>query len=318
MSAPYGQQPPPQSGPSRPSRGGLDLTGILALAAAGLGVVIYLCSFAPSALLLRVGPALPLFLGAGLVAAATLLPNGRRMLVPAVVLAALGALQLLVAATSDFPGPPPPLGVGDDTSGIVITVLVLGFLQAGALVAAVLLDAGVVTAPTGGWPSRQRGAPSSASSAPHGQYSQGQYPPGQYPPGQHPPPPGQYQYPPGRYGPGPQEPGGYSPQAPAPTAQQPGPPPGQYVPPGQYGQPGPPPQGQYGQPDPPPQGQYGRQRQPGSQGAYGQYEQQPPDSADQGTTQFRSPDPDQRDESEQQDLRRRYGPPDDRGPSGRS
>lgn len=305
MSAPYGQQPPSPSGPSRPSRVGLDLTRILVLAAAGLGLVIYLCSFVPSALLVRITFGLPLFVGAGLVAAATLLPNGRRMLVPAAVLAALGTLGLLVNVMSDFPGPPPPLGVGEGASGIVITVLVLGFLQTGALVAAVLVDTGVMTPKTGGWPSRQRDVQPPA-------------PQGQYPAGQYPPPPGQYQYPPGRYGPGVQEPVGHSPQAPAPTAQQPGTPPGRYVPTGQYGQPGPSPQGQYGQPGPPPQGQYDRQRQPGSQGAYGQYEQQPPDSGDQGTTQFSLPDPDQRDESDQQDQRRRYGPPEDRGPSGQS
>lgn len=317
MSAPYGQQPPaPPSGPSRPSRGGLDLIGILALAAAGLGLIIYVCSFAPSALLVRITFGLPLFVGAGLVAAATLLPNGRRWLVPAAVLAALGTLGLLVAVTSEFPGPPPPLGVDEGTGGLVIAILVLGFLQTGVLVAAVLLDSGLITPEAaGGWSSRRRGAQPPA-------------PQGQYPAGQHPPPSGQYQYPPGRYGPGPQEPpGDYGPQGSPPTAQygQPAPPPAQYgqAPPpyqAQHGRPGPPSQGQYGPQGPPP-GQYGpppQQRQPGSPGAYGQYEQQPPDSSDQATTHFSPPDPDQQDEPGEQDLRRRYGPPEGGGSSGQS
>lgn len=322
MSAPYGQQPPapPPPGPSRPSHGGLDLGGILALVAAGLGLIIYLCCFAAAAVVVRGSLSLVLFLGAGLIGAATLLPNGSRVLLPAAVLSTVATLTLLVnTVVSPFGMAPPPFAPDGSTPGIVITILVFGFLQTGALVSAVLLEAGLIGPKAGGGPARQ---PSGAAQSPA--------PHGQYPPGQYAPPPGPYQYPPGRYGQyghGPPEPpGGYGQQGPPSTAQYaPGPQQqGQHVPPqvGQYAQPGPPYQAQYGQQGPPQQGQYGapaQQGQQGSPGAYGQYEQQPPDSGQppqggqpdhgEGTARFSPPDPDQRDEPGEQDSRRRYGRP---------
>lgn len=288
MSTPYGQQPPaPPPGPSRPSRSAPDLGGILALAAATLGLIIYICSFAASALVVRGSFSLVLVLGAGLLGAATLLPSVSRVLVPAAVLSALGSLTLISVVGGSVPDAAAPIGPDGSTPGIVITMLVLSILQTGALVAGVLIEAGIIRVNAGA-PARPQssGAPPPAPQPPA--------PQGQYPPGQYAPPPGHYQYPSGQYG-------------------QPGP---SHQP--QYGQPAPPQQGQYGQPAPPQQGQ------PAPPGAYGQYEQRTSPSGQpdhgEGTIHFSPSDLDElddQDEPGQQDLRRRYGPPDG-GSRGRS
>ncbi len=315
MSAPYGQQPPAPPGPSRPSRGSLDLGGILVLVPAGLGLIIYLCSFAAAAVVVRGSLSMVLFLGAGLIGAATLLPNVSKLLVPAAVLSALGTLTLLVnTVASPFPVAPPPFEPDTSTPGIVIAILVLGFLQTAALVAVVLLEAGIIAPNVGARPSRQKSGVAQ-SSAPQGQYPPA--PQGQYPPGQYAPPPAPHQYPPGRYGQyghGPQEPpGGYGQQGPPSTAS--------------HGQPGPQQQGPYGpgpqqqgQPGPPPQqSQYGPPPQQGQPGAYGQYEQQSPRSGqpdDGGDTAYFSPPDLDQDEPGERDQRRRHGPSEGGGSSG--
>ncbi len=201
MSAPYGQPPAaPQPGPSPSRGGGLDLGGILALVALGLGLVIYFCNFSADALGFS-SPLLYFFLVAGFLGAGTLLPRAPAVLVPAAVLAAAGTLGTLNAV------------VLADPPSIVIVILVLGLLQTAALVGAVLVDAGMIKmkpAPAP-FPGQQWGPPSGSFPAQPGQFPPGQYgqgPAGQYGQGQ----PGQ----PGQYGPGQ---------------------PGQSGQPGQYGQP---------------------------------------------------------------------------------
>jgi hypothetical protein len=127
---------------------------MLVLAAAGLGVVIYLLGF----LELQLASSLIgfLLLGGGLLAGAAVLPKVGRVLVPAAVGVLAGTLQLLQVVASG--------GVSTTT----IVALVLALLQSVAVIGAVLLDMGLVKAP----------AP--RPSAPAGYGQQGAY--GQYPP----------------------------------------------------------------------------------------------------------------------------------------
>ncbi len=238
MSASYGQPPAasqPGTGPTRSS--GLDLGGILALVGAALGLIIYFCSFSQVAQVF-VNLLVYLLLGAGLLAAGTLLPSSPNALVPAAVLSAVGSLGVLASVVA--------VPEGLDVAGIVIVVLVLALLQTAALVAAALVGSGVI---------RMRPRPSPFPSQPWGQQygaQPGQFPPGQYSSGQA--PQGQYgQAPQGQYGQPPQGQYGQAPQGGSfnqPTQQHPAPgqygqgagqyPPGQQ-PPGQqpeYGQPG--------------------------------------------------------------------------------
>jgi Family of unknown function (DUF5336) len=169
---------------------------LLVLATAGLGVVIYVLGFVETGLS---GSLIGfLLLGGGLLAGAALLPKVGRVLVPAAVTVVTGTLFLLQAVAQG----------GASTTAII--ALLLAFLQAVAVIGAVLLDAGLVKAP----------APRPRAEQGYGQPGgYGQYPPGYGQPGGY----GQY---------GPQQ--GYG--------QQQG-----YGAPG-YGQPGQP--GQYGQQQP--------------------------------------------------------------------
>ncbi|MGQ0575582.1 MAG: DUF5336 domain-containing protein [Pseudonocardia sp.] len=190
MSQPGGAPTPPGPAPATPTDPadgttlGSGPARLLALAAAGLAVVIYLLAFFGD-LPLGTLVAGPLVLGGGLLAGASALPRAGRMLLPAAVVTTTGALLLLQVAVG---APSLPISA-------VIT-LVLAFLLAGACVAAVLLDCGLVTMPER--KRRDRG-PAGYGAPPPG-YG-GQYPgaPGYPPPGQY---PGQQ---PGGYG----RPGGY-------------------------------------------------------------------------------------------------------------
>jgi hypothetical protein len=195
MSAPYGQPPAapqPGSSPSPSRGGGLNLGGILALAALGLGLIIYLCNFSADALGFS-SPLLYFFLVAALLGAGTLLPKSPAVLVPAAVLAAAGTLGMLNAV------------VLADPPSIVIVILVLGLLQTAALVGAVLVDAGMIKMKPKQTPSpgQQWGPPSGSFPAQPGPFPPNQYgqsPAGQYGQGQ----PGQYgqpsqQSPPNQY-----------------------------------------------------------------------------------------------------------------------
>ena len=147
----------------------------LALVAAALGLLIYLIGFVDDTAS-GASLTLALLLGGGLLAGAARLPTaGTRVLVPAAVLTATGALLLLraVAAGSD--------------SALAVGALVLALLEAGAVVGAALLHAGVVRAPRPR-PKKQPAAPPHQGFPPQ----QPGYPafPGQQYPGQ--PYPGSY------------------------------------------------------------------------------------------------------------------------------
>jgi hypothetical protein len=201
---------------------------LLTLVAAGLALVIYLLGFFDNLGGFASSIVAPLLVGGGLLAGAALLPKAGRVLVPAAVVVTTGTLLLLQLVT---------LGVPSTT---VVVALVLAFLEAVAVIGAVLLDAGLVKAP----------APRSRPAPGHPQQGYG----GQYPPQGYPQQQGGYQqqYGPGQGGYGQQGYGGqpgYGQQAPY-GAQQPG-----------YGQ-----QGYGGQPaygQPPAQGGWGQQAAPG-------------------------------------------------------
>jgi hypothetical protein len=128
---------------------------LLVLATAGLGLVIYVLGFIEAGLS---GSLIGfLLLGGGLLAGAALLPKVGRVLVPAAVIVVTGTLFLLQAVAQG----------GASTTAII--ALVLAFLQAVAVIGAVLLDAGLVKAPA----PRPR--------APQGYGQPGGY--SQYPPG---------------------------------------------------------------------------------------------------------------------------------------
>jgi len=180
---PYGPPPGKPPGPhpaSSPPAAQADSTApvgparLLALAAGGLGVLIYLLGFFGYG---GVGDAY--LLGGGLLTAASVLPKVGRVLLPGaiiVVVGALGLLQGIVAAGSP--------------SAVVIVGLILAILQAAAAVGAYLMDAGLVNAPArrptgggGGWGPRQPGyGPQGYGPGPSG-YGQGPGPiPGGPPP----------------------------------------------------------------------------------------------------------------------------------------
>ncbi len=128
---------------------------LLVLAAAGLGLVIYVLGFVEVGLS---GSLIGfLLLGGGLLAGAAVLPKVGRVLVPAAVIVVTGTLFLLQAVAEG----------GASTTAII--ALVLALLESVAVIGAVLLDAGLVKAPA----PRPR--------APQGYGQPGAY--GQYPPG---------------------------------------------------------------------------------------------------------------------------------------
>lgn len=250
----FGQQgrpPAPQPGPAAGRSGGLDLTQMMVLATAALGVIIFACSFANDLARATVEVYLPL--AGGLLAACFLLPKPPKTLPVAAVLSTISLLIFLRAVVSASTIP-----------AILIVVLVLALLQTAASVGALLMDAEVIkftpkpAAQQGGWSPQSGGFPQ-----PFGQH-QGQQPqpgqqaqPGQQPqpgqqvqPGQQ-PQPGQFPHgqPFGQQGQQGQtaQPSPYSgaPQSGAQPAQPPGAGGTQFMPqPGQFGQPGVQPGGQ--------------------------------------------------------------------------
>jgi Family of unknown function (DUF5336) len=183
------QQPQASPGVPPPAAGTVRL---LALGAAGLGIVIYLLGFFAGAGL-ATGVIGPLLVGGGLLAGATVLPKAGRVLLPGGIAVTVGTLLLLQAVAAG------------GASAIEVVALVLAFLQAVAAVGAVLLDEGIITAPA----PRPKAPPHVAQPAgfgpPPGQPPYGQPPYGQFPYGQ----PGPY----GQAGYGPQP--GYGQPAPA-------------------------------------------------------------------------------------------------------
>lgn len=228
---------------------------LLALIAAGIGLVTYLVGFFTEIPLTNM-LAGPLIVGGGLLAGASVLPKAAKALAPAAVVVATGALLLLqfVASVS--------------ASTALIIALVLALLQAAAAILAVLLDAGIVKAPAprpsapagygpyAGYPQGQgRDAGYYGAQQGYGQPPQyGQQPPGYGQQGAYGQPgygQGQPGYGQPGYGPQPgaQQPAAQQPAAQPPVAQQAG---AQQAP------------AQWGQQVPPP-GQQPAQQQPGQQ-----------------------------------------------------
>lgn len=169
MSVPYGGSQPAVHQPAGGPTTGPNLGFLLAVVAAGLGLVIYACSFADDASGIANTLLLPLFLAGGLLAGATALPRApRHLLLVATVLTALGALMLLQAV----------IKAESDTPAIVFVILIAGLLQAAACAVALLFDAGIV---------KMTPKPAYAAAPPWGGPQSGQFPqqgygaaPGQY------------------------------------------------------------------------------------------------------------------------------------------
>jgi hypothetical protein len=144
----------------------------LGLVAAGLGLVIYLIGFVADLGGVS-SPILPLLLGGGLLAGTVALPTVReRVLPPAAVAITTGALLLIHEV------------VDDGGSVLAVGALVLGLLEAGAAVAATLLQAGVLRPRP---PKARRSPESTFAGYPTGPQFPGQQYPGQPYPGAHPP-----------------------------------------------------------------------------------------------------------------------------------
>ena len=132
--------------PERPDTGGPG--PLLALAAGGLGLISYICSFFQGLPVLSTTAIMPLLLGGGLLAAATVLPKAGRLLAPAAVAVVVGLLTLVQVVFA-----------GDSrVSVMAIVVVVLAVLQAGAVGAALMYDVGMLAAATRrlGWPASRR------------------------------------------------------------------------------------------------------------------------------------------------------------------
>ncbi|MGA6163749.1 DUF5336 domain-containing protein [Amycolatopsis magusensis] len=168
--------PPPQQqhqqAPQQPGlqAGALNFAVILALAVSVLGLVQYFVGFSDEA-----SPADEVttwLLIGGLLAALRVLPNAPKVLPFAALLSVLGALQALDHVIG--------YGENDQVPGIITVIVILGFLQLIAAVAALLFDYDVLKLPA----PKPQGAPQYGP--PTGQQPAQQGQPGQ--PGQ----PGQY------------------------------------------------------------------------------------------------------------------------------
>jgi hypothetical protein len=130
---------PPASPPSPPpiAANALNLPMLLALAVAVLGLVQYFLGFSDEASM--VGQSTTFLLIGGLLAGLSVLPKAPKVLPFAAlfsVLGALGAIDDMIAIPSQ-----------SSTPGIVVVVLILGFLQMVIAVGLLLLEYGVVKLP---------------------------------------------------------------------------------------------------------------------------------------------------------------------------
>ena len=141
---------PPETGglPPGPAR-------LLALVAAGLAVVFYLLGFFGEIGIVSGLVGLLVVVG-GLLAGSAVLPKAPRVLGPAAVITVSGMLALLQAV------------VAGNTSGLLVGALVVAFLASLAVVGALLIDTGIVTAPA------PRPAAPAYGQAPYGQQPYGQ------------------------------------------------------------------------------------------------------------------------------------------------
>ncbi|RKT57650.1 DUF5336 domain-containing protein [Saccharothrix australiensis] len=218
MSVPYGA-PQQQPGPAQQPAVGVNLSLILPLVAAGLGLIAYLLAFADD---VSSFGTIEYLLAAAALAGLTALPKALKLLPAAVVLSAVPTLLFLQAIIKSEA----------DVKGMQIVVLIIALLETAAIVLALLLDSGVVKfepkpanpygGQPGGWNPQSGGFPQT------GQHQQQ--------PGQFGPPSGQFGAPVQQQQPQqPQQPGG----APQPTSYMPQPgqfnQPGQGTPPGGFG-----------------------------------------------------------------------------------
>src|SRR5690349_8371433 len=140
MSVPYGapQQQPPgpaqhQAAPPAPGASGannINLTQILPLVAAGLGLVAYFIAFADDVSSGNV----TYLLAAGLLAGLSVLPNVPKGFVP--VAAILAAVQTLLQLQVIIKSP--------SVQGLDIVLLIVALLETAAIVLALLLAEGIV------------------------------------------------------------------------------------------------------------------------------------------------------------------------------
>ncbi|AXB46926.1 DUF5336 domain-containing protein [Amycolatopsis albispora] len=161
--------PPPQQ--QQLQAGALNFAVILALAVSVLGLVQYFVGFSDEAS--PAGESTTWFLVGGLLAALRVLPNAPKVLPFAALISVLGALQALDHVIA--------YGENDTVPGIITVIVILGFLQLLAAVAALLFDYDVLKLPAPkpqGGP-QQYGPPSGQQPA---QPQPGQ--PGQYAPQQ--------------------------------------------------------------------------------------------------------------------------------------
>lgn len=176
LQGPGGYGPPPGGGMK------LGLPQIMVLAVGALGLINFFFGFADvfdgadQSFFAAPTPVPALFLLGALFVVPAILPGETKKtgIAPAAFSVAGLLTVLFFVFTTD-----PDIGIG------TILMLIFGFLQAGAAVAAYLFEAGIVKAPT---PGKQQ--------SPYGHQPPGMYPPsGQFPqqppPGQYPPPPGQ-------------------------------------------------------------------------------------------------------------------------------
>ncbi len=211
---PYGQSPPAQApGPFSPPDAGLGLGNAFAIIAGGLGVIIYILSFADDASgYLRAGLLGIMLLGGGLLAAASALPQAPATVVPATVLVVTATLFLFIDVVKNPVVFLPTVGTVN-TPTVAVVALIVALVEAGACVAALLAESGLLKAAPRPSPYQQQSSgprqPGGHPSPPPDQYGQpGQYGlPGHYRlPGQHGQPGGSYGDQPWRQG----QPGGFT------------------------------------------------------------------------------------------------------------
>ncbi|MCP3798782.1 DUF5336 domain-containing protein [Allokutzneria sp. A3M-2-11 16] len=170
MSVPYGAPQPHPQQPGVPGQPGNapNLTFILSLVAAGLGLVAFLCGFAADA---RGAGSSAYLLGGAVLAGFSVLPKAPKLLwaaVPLSVVAALGMLQTMITAST--------------ITGMFVVIFIVSLLQAGAVVVALLADIEVIKlqpkpqyGPPGGWNPASGGFPQPYGQQP-GQFPQQGYP----------------------------------------------------------------------------------------------------------------------------------------------
>ncbi|HEV7907232.1 MAG TPA: DUF5336 domain-containing protein [Pseudonocardiaceae bacterium] len=169
MSVPYGapQQQPP--GPAQHSVG-LNLSLILPLVAAGLGLIAFLVAFADD---VPSGGSVEYLLGAAALAGLSVLPKSPKLLPAAAVLSVVPTLVFLQNIIKSSAA----------VQGMQIVLLIVAVLESAAIVVALLVDAGIVKfepkpaspyGQPGGWNPQSSGFPQAGQHPQQGQFGQPQ------------------------------------------------------------------------------------------------------------------------------------------------